>query len=124
MNPANHNITHDRLQADCYQWHHNTYPEDRHLVHANISNSVGGRYGNHNKAIGVKRGRADLQYFKSGKLYLFEFKVGYDKQKPEQIEFMIANTDEGAYYFLIFAQDEYQRIIDTIRLNLPYDPFA
>ncbi|GAB3550260.1 hypothetical protein [Spirosoma fluminis] len=108
-------LTHDALQAACHIWHHNTFPEDRHLVHANLNNSVGVRRGNHNKAIGVKKGRADLQYLKAGVLYLFEFKVGSDRQKPEQKAFQAANEAEGAVYVIIRSEEQYQATINAIR---------
>lgn len=112
------NWTHDKLQSVCYQWHHNTFAEDRYLIHANLSNSVGGRYGTHNKAIGVKKGRADLQYYKNGVLYLFEIKVGSDRQKPDQRAFQQANEAEGAQYYIIRTVEEYQAIINRIRNNV------
>lgn len=111
----NSSITHDRLQSDCYIWHHNTYADDRHLVHANLNNSVGGRRGSYNTALGVKKGRADLQYFKNCQLYLFEFKVGSDSQKPDQKAFQEANEAQGAKYYIIRSEQEYQTIINQIR---------
>lgn len=66
----------------------------------------------------MKKGRADLQWFKAGKLYLFEFKVGTDVQKTHQKAFQEANEQEGAKYFIIRSQEEYEREVNTIHLFL------
>lgn len=109
------NWSHDRLQAECIQWHHNEFEEDRHLLHTNLNNSVGGRRGVYNTALGIKKGRSDAEYFKAGKLYLFEFKVGSDRQKADQKAFQIANEKEGAIYFIIYSKAQYEGIIEGIR---------
>ncbi|MGF7218633.1 hypothetical protein GGR92_004812 [Spirosoma lacussanchae] len=109
------NWTHDRLQAECYQWHVDEYPDDRHLVHANLNNSVGGRRGVRNTAIGIRKGRCDSQYFKRGRLYLFEFKVGSDSQKADQKAFQEANEREGAIYQIIRSVEQYKLTVITIR---------
>lgn len=110
-------MTHDALQSECFQWHWNTYPDDRYLVHANNNNSVNRAKGTMDKAIGVVRGVSDLEYFKNRVLYGFEIKVDEDYQKPHQKLFQKAIEREGGKYYIIRSLEQYQAIVNEIREN-------
>lgn len=107
-------LSHDQLQAECYQWFYNTYPEQRGLMHANNNNSLNKIQGNQKKALGVLKGALDLEYFIKGKLYFFDIKVGKDKFSQAQHEFIAQVTAEGAKCYEIRSLEQFQAIIQKI----------
>lgn len=116
----NNNITHLKLQSLAWQWHWNTYPEDRpyiRMLHNNPRNMIDGAQ---LKAAGLRKGTPDMVWWRPstiGDVY-FEFKVGKDKQKPEQIEVEKILTDHGHHYFIIKSFEEYEGIIHSIKNKL------
>lgn len=110
-------ISHDQLQAQCYQWFHNTYPEQRGLLHANANNSVNKIKGNQQKALGVVKGVLDIEYFRANRLYFFDIKVGKDRFSQAQREFMERVMAEGASCYAIRSLEEFQFFIREINDN-------
>ena len=107
-------LSHDQLQAQCYQWFHNTYPEHRGLLHANNNNSRNAVEGNQKKALGVVKGVLDLEYFAKGKLYFFDIKVGKDTLSPSQKDFITKVEAQGAKCYEIRSLEQFQTIIREI----------
>lgn len=107
-------ISHDQLQAECFQWFWNEYPQFRGLLHANVNNAKNRIKGNQNKAIGVVKGVLDLEYFRQGKLYFFDIKVDRDKFSQAQHEFMTQVINEGAKCYEIRSLHEFKTIIKQI----------
>lgn len=107
-------LSHDQLQAECYQWFHNTYPEQRGLLHANVNNAQNKIKGNQQKALGVVKGVLDMEYFRNGQLHFFDIKVGKDKFSQAQHEFMAQVTAEGAKCYEIRSLEQFQTIIKEI----------
>lgn len=99
-----------QLQAKCFQWAWNTYPETRRCLAA-VPNG-----GSRNKieamqlkASGVLAGVHDLFFFWKGKLYWFELKVGENKQTKEQLEFGKAMEAQGAICIEIRSLEQFQQ---------------
>lgn len=107
-------LSHDQLQAECFQWFHNAYPEQRGLMHANSNNSFNKIKGNQNKALGVVKGVLDLEYYRRGRLYFFDIKIGKDKFSQAQHEFMAQVIAEGAKCYEIRSLEQFQTIIREI----------
>lgn len=108
------NLSHDQLQAECYQWFHNTYPEQRGLMHANNNNSRNHIEGNQKKALGIVKGVLDLEYFKGGRLYFFDIKIGEDRLSKAQLDFIAKVESEGAKCCEIRSLEQFQTKIREI----------
>lgn len=101
-----------KLQAKCFQWHWNTFPEERGLLHANNNNSQNAIKGMMNRSIGVVPGVADLEYAAPGGLMVFiEMKTPDGYQSKEQKEFQQRVEDRGHKYHLVRSEEEFQAII-------------
>ena len=107
-------ITESKLQADCYIWFHNTFPDFRGLLCYNLGNSRNKIDGNRNKAMGLQKGRADMTFYLHGKAYFFEFKVETGKQSPDQVKWAELVTNHGFRYEVIRSFAEFQERISEI----------
>lgn len=107
-------LSHDQLQAQCFQWHWNEYPAQRGLIHANNNNSRNAVQGNQRKAVGVVKGVLDLEYFRKGQLYFFDIKVGKDTLSKAQKAVIATLEAEGAICYEIRSLEQFQIIIKTI----------
>lgn len=107
----------DQLQASCFQWAWNQYPQTR-LCLAAVPNG-GSRHRMEAaklKATGVIAGVHDLFFYWNGQLYWFELKVGYNKQSKEQKEFGEAMKKQGAICYEIRSLEQFQQIFINIIL--------
>src|SRR4051812_48799971 len=74
-----------QLQAKCFQWAWNTYPETRRcLAHVPNGSSRNKIEAVQLKASGVVAGVHDLFFYWKKQLYWFELKVDRNKQSAEQ----------------------------------------
>lgn len=103
------------LQAECHQWHWNTFPGERGLLHANNNNSENAIKGNLNKAIGVVKGVADLEYCKGGRTVFIEMKTEEGSQSPEQRRFQALVEAEGFRYEVIRSLERFKALITEIQ---------
>jgi hypothetical protein len=103
-----------QLQAACFQWAWNDRPETRRLLAYNLNNSANKIAGNRNKALGLIRGRADMELLWSGRLHYAEFKTDTGRQSPEQIRFEHTVTQHGATYTVIRSVPEFKTWLDNI----------
>lgn len=107
-----------RIQAECFQWHHNTFPEERGFLyhhHNNPSNKIQGRI---LKAMGLLEGLSDMGYLMDGgRMAYIEFKRPPKKckQQQNQVIFEQRVTGRGALYFLCRSLDEFKTIIKQIQ---------
>lgn len=103
-----------QLQAKCYQWFHNTYPEQRKrlfMIHNNPANRV---QGNRLRAMGMVKGVADMEYLTSdGRPVFIEFKIDNNTQSPEQIEFEQVCIELGIPYFVIKTFDDFCNLLES-----------
>ena len=103
------------MQAQCFQWHWNEYPDERGLLHANNNNSHNRIKGNQNKALGVVAGVADMEYFKGGVLYFLEFKTPEGTQSPIQRKFQQKVESEGAKYVVIRSFEQFKEFVESVQ---------
>lgn len=104
-------ITHDRLQGDCFQWFHNSYPELRKLLWMNFNNPKNKIQGAHLKAIGLVKGVHDLLFYYQGKLVGFEIKVDRDKLSDDQRKFGAQIESQGGQWYEIRSLEQFQQIV-------------
>lgn len=101
-----------KLQARCFQWHWNTFPEERGLLHANNNNSENAIKGAMNRAIGVVPGVADTEYAApTGLTVYIEFKTTAGMQSAVQKDFQQKVEARGHRYYIVRSEEEFKAII-------------
>ena len=99
-------MNHNQLQAACYKYFRETYPEYRHLLFS-VNNNLTNYGGNARQrmgillSLGVHKGVTDFILYFGGKMYGMDIKIGYDKLSPEQVEFIDAIREQGGDGFEI-----------------------
>ena len=95
-------LTHNQLQSKCFLWMWNEYPRLRGLLFSvtnNLTTSLKGRAGAARmaemKSLGVVKGTTDFIFYFDGKMYAWDIKVGKDKLRPEQVEFISKVKEQG-----------------------------
>ena len=104
---------HEKLQAACFTWLWNEYPDTRYLCHCNINSHPAwkAREISQLKPTGLVKGVLDLEFYFKGVLYVFDIKVGNDRLKKEQKEFIAAIEAQGGKGFEIRSLEQFQEII-------------
>lgn len=101
-----------KLQAQCFQWHWNTFPQERGLLHANNNNSQNAIKGMMNRSIGVVPGVADTEYAAPAGLTVYmEFKTPTGVQSEAQKDFQRKVEARGHKYYIIRSFEQFQQII-------------
>lgn len=108
-------VTHEQLIAACFQWHWNTFPEERRMLYAVNNNSLDSRAGAKMKSLGVVKGVLDLCYILPGKVAWLDAKVGNDAPSDEQLEFCDKCTERGHLTFFYSSLKEFQEIIGKLQ---------
>jgi hypothetical protein len=117
--------THDRLQAECFQWLWNTYPETRYCCFAVINEMkllsfvpkhMRARIIGVLKAIGLLPGVWDMLFYWKGVLYGFDIKVKKDVLSDRQKKFREAIEKQGGICHTIGDLEDFQREISDIIL--------
>lgn len=125
-------MTHDQLQAKCFQWAHNTFPIIRGQLFA-VQNEVPPHPGeskqshlrriSHYKSIGLLSGALDLLLLCPGAPYGFDAKVGKDKISDRQLAFIGMLTLLGGCGYEFRDESTFQRIFTSIiRKHYGTDP--
>jgi len=114
-------MTHEQLIAASFQWHWNTFPEERRMLYG-VNNNVSAGLskqqqiteGNKNKAKGVVAGVFDFCYLPvmGGTVYL-DAKVGNDTLSDEQLDFKYKCHSRGVPCHTFSTLEEFQRLIKT-----------
>ena len=109
-------LTESRIQADCFQWHWNTYPNCRgrlFMVHNNPRNAIDG---NRLKAMGMVAGVSDMMLLRQDKPPLcIEIKTEKGTQQRNQKEWQQVAEYSGAKYVVVRSLDEFQDVIESCR---------
>lgn len=101
-----------KLQSQCFQWHWNTFPEERRLLHANNNNSQNAIKGAMNRSLGVVAGVADLEYAaREGVMVFMEMKTLDGYQSEDQKDFQAKVEARGHKYYIVRSLEEFQAII-------------
>ena len=133
-------MNHDQLQAKCFQYVWNTYPNLRRLMWhtpnetkqddfilkevakvdqglaSKLSAIVRKRLGIHistRKAIGVVKGVTDLTFYYNGRLHAFDVKLGKDRMSEEQKEFAQRVINQGGTFDIIDDFEKFKITIDS-----------
>jgi hypothetical protein len=103
------------LQAHCYQWAHNTFPDTRGLLFAVPNGGTRNiREGQSLKAQGVVPGVADMLFLWKGNTYAFEFKFGAGKQSPAQKEWQAKVNGHIENYIIVNDAYAFKEFFKTI----------
>ncbi len=95
------------LQIACVEWFDYQYSHQQSRLYMNYNNSKDEVIGGINKAMGVRRGVADLTYLlPNSKACFIELKIGSGKQSDYQKAFELMVTDLGNDYRI--ARDIYE----------------
>jgi sulfur relay (sulfurtransferase) complex TusBCD TusD component (DsrE family) len=111
-------MTEDKLQSDCYQWFHSTYPELRGLLCYNLNNSRNKIRAMMDKGMGLQKGRSDLVFYYSGSACMIEMKTENGKQTPEQKKWQEIVEKNGFEYTICKTLEQFQAIIKSKLLDL------
>ncbi len=107
--------TEERMQADCFKWFDNEFPEERRMLHCNNNNSSNKLEGNKAKAVGVIRGVADLELVCwGGRTIYIELKLPNKTQSEEQIDFMDKVRARGHMYIIIYSFEDFKLFIKSV----------
>ncbi len=106
-----------RLQAQCYQWAHNNYPQTRGLIFA-VANG-GTRHkieAMQLKASGLVAGIPDMLFIWKAKIYPFEFKTDIGRLNPNQKKIHEIWNNQGTPVTIIRSFEQWEKIIKSIIL--------
>lgn len=116
-------VTHDRLQSQCFLWAWNTYPQIRPLLFM-VPNEQGllsyfptafkMQYISQLRSLGLVKGVWDLLFYWKGILYAFDVKVGKDRLSNEQKAFRDAVVKNGGKCEEIGDFQQFQLIFKQI----------
>ena len=114
-------LTHNQLQSKCFLWAWNEYPRLRGLLFSvtnNLTTSMKGKAGaarmSQMKALGVCKGVTDFIFYYKGKMYAWDIKVGKDKLRPEQVEFISKVKEQGGDGGEIRSFEEFKEKFEKI----------
>lgn len=116
---------HEKLQSQCHIFLHNEHPETRGLAHANFNGlplvlegklplSLKLKIMSALKAVGLVKGVLDYEFYWSGRLFAFDFKVGTDKLSKEQLEYGAKLVEQGGAFCEIRSLEQFQLEIENI----------
>jgi hypothetical protein len=70
------------------------------------------------KALGVCKGTTDFIFYFKGRMYAWDIKVGHDKLRPEQVEFITKVKEQGGDGGEIRSFEEFKnKVEDVIAIN-------
>ena len=79
-----HELSEFKIQAQCFLYHWNNYPEERGRLFAVNNNSDNKVRAVMNRDMGVVAGVADMMYLSDDGLIAIEFKTVIGRQQPKQ----------------------------------------
>lgn len=106
-----------KIHSECFQWHHNTFPDQRGLLCYNLGNSANKIQGNLNKAMGIIKGRSDFSFYWKGKAYFIELKSPGERQTPEQVKWQLKMEFNGFEYYLCTSLLDFKSLMYDITLH-------
>ena len=103
-----------RIQAECFTYHWNNYPDQRmRMFHIN-NNPKNKIDGARLKAMGLVSGVADMCYLRANKPPLFmEFKKPGETQEPEQVQFEEMCNGIGVGYVIIRSLEDFKKHLEV-----------
>jgi len=110
-------MSENKLQAECYQWAYNTFPEVRGLLYHNFNNPKNAIQGAQLKAVGLVKGVADLTFLWQGQAYFFELKTETGKQSKDQFEWQMKVGGHGFPYLIVRRFEHFKQLFEQIIYN-------
>lgn len=108
-------MTHEQLIKAAFEWHWNSFPDERRMLYGVNNNSTNSFEGNKNKSLGVVRGVLDLCYILPKQVVYFDAKVGNDTLSLEQTDFIAKCEDRGIMCFTFSTLKEFQELIGFLQ---------
>ena len=109
------NETEARIQQECFQWHWNTYPNDRKrlfLIHNTPKNAIDGA---RLRSMGLLAGVSDMIFLRQNQPPLcIEFKTETGTQQAVQKDWQAIAESTGAEYVIIRSLSEFQALFRII----------
>jgi hypothetical protein len=103
-----------KLQMACVEWFDYQYSHQQNRLYMNYNNSKDEVIGGINKAMGLRRGVADLTYLlPNGKSCFIELKKGAGRQSDYQKAFELMVTELGNDYHIARDIYEFMGIINS-----------
>ncbi len=106
--------TEAQMQAYCTQWFHNNFISLRQMLFCVDNNSGTRNEGSIKKALGVRKGVADLVFIGYMFVVFIELKLPNGVQSPEQKEFNKKVLDRGHYYRVVRTFNEFEDLIRSL----------
>ncbi len=107
--------TEARIQATCFQWFHNSYPQLRGLLyHVPNGEKRDPITAAKLKASGVVKGVPDLEFHFWKRTFFLECKTPEGRLSPEQIKMKALLEQHGFLFWVFRSLDEFQQIILSI----------
>jgi hypothetical protein len=103
-------MSEDQLQSTCFQWHWNTYPEQRRTIFHINQKARNAIEGNRMKAMGVVPGVSDMCNLLPGTVRWIEFKTETGVQSREQKEFQSLVTRLGMEYVIVRTFEQFKSL--------------
>lgn len=104
-----------QLQAECFQWLWNNYPQTRRcLFHVPNGGARSKREATQLKASGVVPGVYDMLFIWDSRVYAFEMKVGTNRQSSDQLKWGEAAQAQGVKTYEVRSLEQFQEIIKSI----------
>lgn len=100
-----------KMQAEFFQWHWNSFPEERGMLHANNNNSENRIKGSFNMAIGVVPGVSDMEYLTDGTVVFMEWKTQNGVQSEAQKKFQAKVEAEGFEYVIFRSVEQGKQFV-------------
>ena len=109
-------MTHEeeKLQAQCTQWFHNTYPKHRKMLFHVDNNSWNRIIGAKKKALGVCSGVTDLILILCGNVVFIELKTLTGELSEEQIDFMEKVKSRNHLHIVIRTFESFKDLITKL----------
>ena len=104
-----------KMQAEFFQWHWNSFPEERGMLHANNNNSENRIKGSFNMAIGVVPGVSDMEYMTNGRVVFIEWKTPTGTQSEAQKKFQTQVEAQGFEYVIFRSVEQAKNFVDERR---------
>jgi hypothetical protein len=101
-----------QLQAACFQWFWNTYPDERGLLYMNYNNAKNQSHGAILKAIGMVAGVADLTLLTKNGAMFIELKTEVGKQSPTQKQWEAKVREYGYQYHVVRTLEEFKSLVN------------
>lgn len=107
--------TEGRIQAECFQWFNNTFPNLRGLMyHVPNGGKMSGSAGNRLKAMGVVAGVPDLEFHFWRRTFFLECKTPTGTIQKEQTAIHTILHEHGFRVFIFRSLQEFQTLVWAI----------